>query len=223
MSLKIYFASGSPWAWRVMLALVHKGLAFDAEEIHFSKGDSQTPGYLALNPHGQVPVLKDGDYTLYESGAILAYLDRKYPENPLFGITAEDAGLIAQRMLELEHHFVPIMRAGVRPFFTGDYKDNPEAVQAELAKVPGELAKVENWFGDKDYFFGSSPSALDFTLYPPLALMQRVLGGPAGAAADTSAFLPYSSKFPRLASWMQRIEALPRFDDVYPTHWKQAA
>lgn len=222
MTLKLHYASGSPWAWRVMLALVHKGLAFDAEEIHFSKGDSQTAEYLALNPHGQVPVLQDGDFTLYESGAILAYLDRKYPEKPLFGTTADDAGLIMQRMLELEHHLVPIMRAGVRPFFTGDYENNPEAVHAELAKVAGELSKIENWLGDQDFFFGDI-SALDLTLYPPLALMQRVLGGPAGVAADTSDFLPYAEKFPGLAAWMLRVEAMPRFDDVYPTHWKQAA
>lgn len=222
MSLKIYFASGSPWAWRVMLAMVHKGLAFEAQEIHFSKGDSQTPEYLALNPHGQVPVLQDGDFTLYESGAILAYLERKYPEKPLFGTDAEEAGIIMQRMLELEHHLVPIMRAGVRPFFTGDYQKDPDAVNAELAKIPTELTKIESWLGGRDYFF-AAVSALDFTLYPPLALMQRVLGGPAGEAADTSEFLPYANKFPKLAAWMLRIEAMPRFDEVYPTHWKQAA
>lgn len=223
MSLKVYFASGSPWAWRVMLAMVHKGLEFEMEELHLSEGDNKKPEYLALNPHGQVPVLTDGDFTLYESGAILTYLERKYPSNPLFGETAEEGALIAQRMLELEHHMVPILRSGVRPFFTGEYADNKEAVLEQLAKVPGELKKLEEWLGDKEYFFGSQISAVDLTFYPAAALMQRVLGGPASAVTDTSHIIPLSASVPKIAAWMQRIEAMPGFDSVYPTHWKQAA
>lgn len=223
MSLKIYFASGSPWAWRVMLALVHKGLVFDAEEIHFSKGDGKTPEFLALNPHGQVPILQDGDYTLYESGAIFAYLDRKYPEKPLFGVTAEDSGLIMQRLLEMQNHFFPLLRASVLPIMNGTYEENKEVVHTEFSKVPAELMKLENWLADQSYFYGNQVSAIDVTLYPMLALMQRLLASPPAAVLDTDNILPLSAHFPKLAAWMQRIEAMPRFDEVYPTHWKQAA
>lgn len=223
MALKIYFASGSPFAWRVMLAMVHKGLEFEAQEIHFSKGDNKTPEYLAMNPHGQVPVLQNDGFTLYESGAILAYLELKFPEKPLFGTDPESSAIIHQRMREVEHHFVPIMRAGVRPLFTGEYAENKETVMAELGKLPGKFEELQQWLGDKAYFSGDAPGALDFTLYPPLALIQRVLSGPAAADVDTSGILPYATVAPKLTKWMTRIEEMPGFDGVYPTHWKKAA
>ena len=87
MAIEVFWGSGSPFAWRVLLALEAKGLAYQSRLLEFSKGDSKTPEFLALNPRGQVPVLRDGGYVVYESIAILAYLERKYPEPPLFGAT----------------------------------------------------------------------------------------------------------------------------------------
>src|SRR5205085_2062335 len=69
--IQFYFASGSPWAWRVYLALEEKDLPNETTLLSFSAGDLKKPDYLAMNPHGKVPVLKDGAVTLYESQAIL--------------------------------------------------------------------------------------------------------------------------------------------------------
>ena len=97
MAIELYWGSGSPFAWRVMLTLEVKGLTYDSKLLEFSKGEHKTPAYLRLNPRGKVPTLKDGEFVVYESIAIMAYLDRKYPDPPLFGKTAEEAGLIWQR------------------------------------------------------------------------------------------------------------------------------
>jgi len=223
MTLKIYFASGSPAAWRVMLALVHKGVEFESQEIHFSKGDSRTPEYLALNPHGQVPVLQDGDLTFYESGAMLSYLERKYPGKPLFGETLEENALIMQRMLEVENHVLTMARPILRPLFSGAYHENKTVVDEGIAKMPEIFNMLDGWLGDKKYLTGSKISAADVTLYPGVALVQRVFSGPAAAGIDMSNIVPLSSKAPRVAAWMGRMEAMPGFDSVYPTHWKQAA
>ena len=40
---------------------------------------------LKMNPRGRLPVLKDGDYVVFESVAVLYYLDVKYPQVPIFG------------------------------------------------------------------------------------------------------------------------------------------
>ena len=86
MSLVLYYGSGSPYAWRVQLALEHKALPYERKVLSFSAGDTRKPEFLALNPRHRVPVLVDGDFVLYESNAIVEYLDEAYPATgaPLF-------------------------------------------------------------------------------------------------------------------------------------------
>src|SRR5690349_18889389 len=100
MAIEIFWLSGSPFAWRVMLALEVKGLPYQSRLLQRSTGELRSPEFLALNPRGQVPVLRDGEVVVRESLAILAYLDRQYPEPPLFGRTAPEAAAIWQEVME---------------------------------------------------------------------------------------------------------------------------
>jgi glutathione S-transferase len=68
-ALEVYWVSGSPYAWRVLLTLEVKQLSYTSRLLEASKGDLKKPEYLKLNPRGQVPTLKDGDYTL--TGCVL--------------------------------------------------------------------------------------------------------------------------------------------------------
>src|SRR5260370_8967851 len=95
MALTLYWGSGSPFSWRVLLALEHKRLPYESQLLHFDKQEHQSPHMLKLNPRGRVPVLKDGDYVVFESFAVLYYLDVKYPQSPIFAATpADPAGII---------------------------------------------------------------------------------------------------------------------------------
>ncbi|MBV9621453.1 MAG: glutathione S-transferase N-terminal domain-containing protein, partial [Gammaproteobacteria bacterium] len=85
MAIEVFWGSGSPFAWRVLLALEHKRLPYVSHVLQFSKQEHKSPAMLAMNPRGKLPVLKDGDYVCFESLAILYYLERKYPAAPLFG------------------------------------------------------------------------------------------------------------------------------------------
>ena len=82
MAIEVYWVSGSPFSWRVMLALEFKGLPYQAHLLEMSKRQHKTPEFLAINPRGEVPALRDGEVVVAESIAILAYLDRMYPEPP---------------------------------------------------------------------------------------------------------------------------------------------
>src|SRR5512138_4014731 len=104
MTLEIYWGAGSPFAWRVMLAAELKRIPYESKLLEFSKAQNKTPEFLAMNPRGKVPVIRDGDFVLAESMAILAYLDRKHPEPPLLGRTAEEAGRIWETVFELESY-----------------------------------------------------------------------------------------------------------------------
>ena len=105
--LEIYWGSGSPFAWRVLLALEIKRIPYASKLIEFSKQQHKAPEFLALNPRGKVPTIRDGDFVLWESLAILAYLDRKVPEPPLFGRTPEDTGRVWRAISEVVSYLEP--------------------------------------------------------------------------------------------------------------------
>ena len=67
--LKLYNANLSPNAFRVRAVTRETGI-----ELDFRKGEHKSASYLAINPNGKVPVLVDGDFVLWESRAINAYL-----------------------------------------------------------------------------------------------------------------------------------------------------
>src|SRR5947208_14761570 len=106
MAIELYWGSGSPFAWRVMLTLEVKGLAYESKLLEFYKGENKAPAYLLLNPRGKVPTLKDGDFVLYEPLAIISYLDRKDPDPPLFGKTLEEKGAIWRGLAECDSYVV---------------------------------------------------------------------------------------------------------------------
>jgi len=81
--LQLYTYYRSQASFRVRIALNLKGLKRDDTFLHLEKGDQFAPAYRALNPQMVVPTLIDGDAKLFQSLAILEYLEEKYPEPPL--------------------------------------------------------------------------------------------------------------------------------------------
>ena len=67
-------------AIRVYWMLEELGVPYESHSIDFRQGEHLSPEYLAINPAGKVPALKDGDTNLFESAAILTYLAEKYDE-----------------------------------------------------------------------------------------------------------------------------------------------
>ena len=96
--LEVFSLSGSLYGWRVLLTLAAKGLESHVRYLRASAGETRTPEYLSINPRGKVPVLRDGETIVYASLAILAYLDRKRPDPPLFDMTPVQTGHIWQRI-----------------------------------------------------------------------------------------------------------------------------
>jgi glutathione S-transferase len=107
----------------------------------FPKAQNKAPAYLRLNPRGKVPTLKDGNYVLYESLAIMSYLDRKYPNPPLFGETPEETGLIWRALAECESYIVGAGDRVVRPIFFGKGLDKVEEIQRTAQTLQQELKR----------------------------------------------------------------------------------
>ncbi len=222
MAITCYFASGSPFAWRVLFALGYKGLEFDAKRLDFSKGETQSSDYLTLNPRGKVPTLVDGETRVFESLAILAYLEKAYPETPIFGDTAADAARIWQRTLEFENYFGTLVPQVARPIFMNSFDGHETEINENIVTLGKELRTIEGWLTESDFMGGHSPSAVDFTVYPALALVERVLGSRKIPGIDVG-FLPFDEKFPAIAKWMARMESVEGYETAYPPHWREAA
>src|SRR5581483_5116136 len=118
MAIEFYWGSGSPYAWRVLLALEYKRLSYTSHLLQSSKQEHKSPQMLHMNPRGRVPVLKDGEYVCFESLAILYYLDLEYPDPPIFGRSPEEAGVIMRVICEYQSYTEPFLEKIVEAFFT---------------------------------------------------------------------------------------------------------
>ena len=134
MALTLYWGSGSPFAWRVLLALEHKRLPYESQLLHFDKQEQKSPQMLKLNPRGRVPVLKDGDYVVFESVAVLYYLDVKYPQAPIFGATPEEAGVIMRVICEFMAYAEPSLLRITEAIFSDQVADHIDETQEALGR-----------------------------------------------------------------------------------------
>ncbi|WP_416896716.1 MAG: maleylacetoacetate isomerase [Minwuia sp.] len=80
MSLHLHDFYRSSAAYRVRIALNLKGLEAERTYVNLTAGEQHAEGFQELSPSGLMPVLQDGDVRVYQSLAIIDYLDAKYPE-----------------------------------------------------------------------------------------------------------------------------------------------
>jgi glutathione S-transferase len=219
--LELYWGSGSPFAWRVMLALEIKKIPYTSHLLEFSKKQHQTPEFLALNPRGKVPLLKDGDFTLGESLAIIAYLDRKAPEPPLFGRNAAETGLIWRSISETVSYLEPLAIRIVGPLFFNKAAEKADDINAAIAPLHDELKALEKTLSRSRWLVGDSISAADIVVHPVIENLLRAAGKEAAKDFDLG-LLPFERRYPALAAWRERIRALPGYDRTYPPHWRAA-
>jgi glutathione S-transferase len=77
MALKIYGVARSR-AFRILWMAKELGLDYEHVKVDFATGETQQPGFLALNPNGHIPVIDDDGFILWESMTINLYLAKKY-------------------------------------------------------------------------------------------------------------------------------------------------
>jgi glutathione S-transferase len=218
-AIEIYWGSGSPFAWRVLLALEHKQLPYQSHLLQFSKGEHKTPAYLALNPRGQVPTLRDDTLVVHESVAILAYLERRYPERPLFGTSPAETAAIWQRVMESVTSLDATADAFILPIYFNRLPAQAAEVKAAVPLLHAELGRIEAALGSHPWLCGDALSAADFATYPMVKSIARAAGKPAGAELEGGLRL-LPERYPQTAAWMARIEALPYYERTFPPHWR---
>jgi glutathione S-transferase len=221
MAMTLYWGSGSPFSWRVMLALEHKGLEYQSLLLHFDKQEHQSPQMLKLNPRGRVPVLRDGDYVVFESIAVLYYLDVKYPQSPMFGLTPEEGGVIMRVILEFQAYAEPALAKITAAIFANHVAPQVDDLTDAMHVVAREARTIEGRLSKEQWIVGANYSAADMVIFPWIQVLRRALDR--SAAAELGArFLPMERNYPALARWIERIESLPGYQRTYPPHWREA-
>ncbi len=177
-----------------------------------------------MNPRATVLVLVDGDYINTDSIGSLAWLDRAYPNSPLFGSNAKQAGKIWQRVTDANDYLRNAADACLRPILVNK-KGLPEASSDERLKweeacrnFKAELSLLEQALEQSDYICGDQPSAAEVICYPELRILQRAME--TKQELMTAIGLGDLSEYPKLAAWIERVDALPGVSQTQPPHWK---
>jgi glutathione S-transferase len=216
MSITLYYGSGSPYAWRVQLALEHKALPYERKVLSFAAGDTRKPEFVALTPRHEVPTIVDGDFVLYESDAIVEYLEDAYPGRgaPLFPADVRTRATVRRLMREVDNHTMKATE-GVTDyaFSTKPEERVPQKLVDARKAVTDEFAQMSRYLKG-DYLVGTLTAA-DFWLYPAVAFMYRTRTKLPDFDAD-------GLLTPELKRWKGRIEALPFFGKTIPPHWQQS-
>ncbi len=160
--ITVYGRATSSNVQAVMWGIGELGLDYERLDYGLDFGGIDTPDYLAMNPHGLVPTIRDGDLVLWESCAILRYLAAKYGDGGAFWPADPAARARVDMWAEWgKAHFArdftgPIFWARVR---TAAVARDEAALTLALDRFDGYLGRLEAQLGDSPYVMGA-----DFTL-----------------------------------------------------------
>ena len=205
--MKLYTYYRSQASFRVRIALNLKGLAHDDTFLHLEKGDQFNLEYKALNPQMVVPTLIDGDVKLFQSLAILEYLDEKFPEPPL--LPADTAARAWVRGLALiniaDAH--PLIVPRIRHYLTDELGLDQEQLLGWIRHWLGTgLAAMETLLAEHPesgrFCHGEVPTIAD------IGVVTQVTP----AKTFGVEFAPYQ----RVMRVYDRCMAIPAFADAHP-------
>lgn len=186
--LKVWGRRSSFNVQKVMWLIGELGLAHEHIAAGGSFGGLDTPAFLAMNPHGRVPVIQDGDATAWESHAILRYLaarhgaGRFWSEDPAMRAAVD--GWMDWSQTSLQPDFLGGIFWGF--YRTPDDKRNWPAIHAALGRCERHFAKLDRLLEGRRFMLGEVLSLADIaagtSLYryfeleierPPLAGVER--------------------------------------------------
>lgn len=204
--LRLYRFPLSGHSHRVELLLSLLQLPFVPIDVDLAKGAHRTPGFLAKNPFGQVPVIEDGDVTLSDSNAILVYLASRYdttgrwlPRDPLSAARIQQWLAVAAGPLA----YGPAAARLVTVFGAKLDHERAKTIAAQLYKV------VDAHLSERLFLVGDIPTIADVALYSYTAHAPE-----GGVSLDD---------YGHVRAWLARIEKLPRFVPMQRTQTQAVA
>jgi glutathione S-transferase len=194
--MKLYQFPFSP-ACQKVVAIAHEvGVSLELAAVDLFKGEARTPAMRAKNPNGKLPILEDGDFVLWESTAMIAYIAAKAGRVDLAPTTPRERAEVDRWTSWEGAHFGPAIRKvafeRIVKKLAGLGAPDEAAVKAGIEDFAARADVLEQSLGTKEYVCGRLTIA-DFALAPYAAL----------AASCGLDFEPY----PKAKAWFWRMSA----------------
>jgi glutathione S-transferase len=193
----VYGPAMSTYVWSARLALAEKGVAHELVEV--PPTGFRTEPHISRHPFGRVPAFEHDGFALYETQAIMRYVDEAFPATPLQPIELHPFARMNQIMGIYDSYLAPSLVGGVLlPRVVAPILGMPtdEAkVQASLPQVRLCLGEIARLAGEQEFLVGDMVSLADLLVVPSLCYFKKLPEGPAQLA-----------ELPALAAWLSRME-----------------
>jgi glutathione S-transferase len=190
---------------KVLTTLAEKGHEAQFQLVDIMKGEQKKPEFTAMQPFGVVPVLDDDGFILYESRAIIRYLDQRLAGARLIPQDLKHQGLMDQWISVEQSNFTPqAMKIIFQNMFYPMMGKEPDLAIVEQAR--GEVARVldivEKTLSRQEYLAPSGFSLAEISWMP---YVQYLFGAKAGDLITSR---------PGTAGWWERISTRPSWKKV---------
>ena len=208
----VHSIPGSPFGRSVLATLEEKRAPYRLAPV--APGTTKTPEHLALHPFGRVPVLEHDGFRLYETQAILRYLDRVLPQPSLTPSDIKRAARMDQVMNVNDWYLfhgvgnVIIFHRVIGPRLMGLAPDE-EAIKAAMPKAHTVFDELARLLGDQPYFAGDTLSLADLMVAPAVEFFTLI---PEWSALGA----PHAN----LVAWMTRMQERP---SMKATTWERVS
>lgn len=145
--IELYYAAPSIYGRKVLAVLDEKNLDYTIKSIAW--GDNKKEEYLKLNPNGEIPVMTDDDETIYESTAMIEYLNDEYPEPALL---AEDSAARARARIIVAYCDLHFYKAIIKCVIAK--RKNEEITDEMIAKVTECAQRIDEYLGTQEFVVG---------------------------------------------------------------------
>jgi glutathione S-transferase len=199
--LKLHHHPFSTFSRRVRIALLEKNIPCELIELDMMARAHRGPAYLALNPYGRVPTLEEDGFILYESTAILEYLEATHPTPSLVPADARGRAHVAMHMKLCD---IQMARQTGTIIFPKRFLPKERWDDAAMAQAKKEIEKhleiVDAQLKGKDYLVGNHYSLVE-VCYTPFV-----------------EFLPLMDITPpaNVAAWVRRMLERPSAQQTKP-------
>jgi maleylacetoacetate isomerase len=175
--MRLYSFFRSSAAYRVRIALNVKGAAYETVSVDLPGAAHHAPAFRALNPQATIPTLDDDGTVLWQSLAIIEYLDARFPTPRLIPAEPVARARVQALALDIACEIHPLNNLRVLKYLRGELKLDDAAVNKWyshwIAEAFGPLETLVSQFGGGRYCFGDSLTLADVCLVPQMYNARR--------------------------------------------------